>query len=80
MARIEMFEPPTVAKLRKEIMQALTRAYPTQSMMTEERSAWMIDINYIGGIVTIQNLWLSGKMGYIVKLTDHTHEELIRRS
>lgn len=72
----EKAERPTTALLRKNIMNLLNRHYPHMGSWPGEaalminRSPWLIEIKDFetGGIITIRNLMLSGKMGIVLKM------------
>lgn len=67
----DKMERPTTYLMRKHIMATLMRHYPHMSVWPMrvsgmgDHSPWLIDIKDFstGGVVTIRNLMLSGKMG-----------------
>lgn len=80
----DMPESPTTAHLRANIMAALEREFPGASFLYNDeamtkRSAWILDIKDFksGGVLTLRNLWISGRMGVTIKLKN-THKEIVR--
>lgn len=80
---VEMGEDATTRTLRKNIMTALFQAYPVQSGWPDptgvRTTAWVLDIKYFpsGGVLTLRNLWISGKMGVTIPLKP-SHETIVQ--
>jgi hypothetical protein len=55
--------PASVASLAKQILTALNKAYP------DWIAGWKVAIDTEGGIVQVRNLLISGKMGFVMKIT-----------
>jgi hypothetical protein len=56
--------PAAVAVLHNNLMWALKKAYP------HVENGWMIQIDVDGGVVSVRNLMLSGKMGFTMKIAN----------
>lgn len=56
--------PASVEALAKNILTALNKAYGDDWM-----AGWKVAIDTEGGIVQVRNLYISGKMGFIMKIT-----------
>lgn len=75
LAEFEKGERPTTVLLRKNILAVLFKHYPHISGWhdpddPQRTTAWLIDIKDFktGGMLTVRNLWLSGEMGFQLKL------------
>ena len=55
----EDFLTPQQIKLGKDVLACLKKHYPAYA------SGWDVGIN-TGGIVQVRNMWLSGKMGFVL--------------
>jgi len=70
--------------LHKNLMIALEKKYPGVSFLYDDhggkRTAWELEILDFktGGVLTLKNLWISGRMGVTIKLKN-THDEIERQ-
>lgn len=75
-------DTPTTALLRHNILVELHRHFPHVSKWADEgvTTAWIIEIQAFktGGDITVRNLWLSGNMGFRLKMKD-THDEILKK-
>ena len=55
--------PGVVRSLYSNMLVALNKAYP------KWEGSWLISIDQRGGIVQVRNMLLTGKMGFIMKIT-----------
>lgn len=76
---------PTDIALRNNLLIALHKNFPGASVWSDpgdplRTTAWLIDIKSFktGGIITVRNLWISSRMGFVVHMKD-THDEIERQ-
>lgn len=84
-AEDELPPSPTDIHLRKNLLIALHKHFPGASVWSDpsdpfRTTAWLIDIKSFatGGIITVRNLWISPRMGFVVHMKD-THDEIERQ-
>jgi hypothetical protein len=85
-AEEEKAERPTTALLRKNILDVLHRHYPAWSIWEDpfdpqRTTAWLIDIKDFatGGIITVQNLYMTGDMGVMIKLANIVNDPDLKK-
>lgn len=70
--RIPEMPSANVVCLAKSIFRVLNTQYPLY------KDWWNVQIDTIGGVVNVRNMMLSGKMGFIVLITEVTDKEIMR--
>lgn len=63
--------PAAVENIGRAALTALNKAYP------DWKDGWKVSVDLKGGIIQVRNLYISGKMGFLLHLQHTTDESIV---